>query len=58
MEWWRKDNNDFCFYDLCQDIWAGSPATTSLSSGFDSSLVSEDSTIRVEKEKVLIFPNT
>ena len=23
------------FYDLCQDIWAGSPATTSLSSGFD-----------------------
>ena len=24
----------------------------------DSSLVSEDSTIRVEKEKVLIFPNT
>ena len=34
------------------------PATTSLSSGFDSSLVSEDSTIRVGKEKVLIFPNT
>lgn len=23
------------FYDLCQDIWAGSPATTSLSSGFN-----------------------
>ena len=23
------------FSDLCQDIWAGSPATTSLSSGFD-----------------------
>ena len=23
------------FYDLCQDIWAGCPATTSLSSGFD-----------------------
>ena len=23
------------FCDLCQDIWAGSPATTSLSSGFD-----------------------
>ena len=23
------------FYDLCQDIWAGSPATTSLSSGLD-----------------------
>ena len=27
-------------YDLCQDIWAGYPATTSLSSGFDSSMVS------------------
>ena len=34
-----------------QDIWAASPATTSLSSGFDSSMVSEDSTVRVEKEK-------
>ena len=39
------------FYDVCQDIWVASPATTSLSSGFDSSMVSEDSTIRVEKEK-------
>ena len=44
------------FYDLCWDIWAGSPATTSLSSGFDSSMASEDSTVqrialRVEKEK-------
>ena len=31
-------------------MWAGSPATTNLSSGFDSSMISEDST-RVEKEK-------
>ena len=38
------------FYDLCQDILAGFPATTGLSSGFDSSVVSEDSTVRVEKE--------
>ena len=50
-EWWRKDDNDLLFYDLCQNIWAGSPSTTSLSSGFDSSMVSEDSTVRVEKEK-------
>ena len=39
------------FYDLSQDIWAGFPATTNLSSGFDSSMVSQDSTVRVEKEK-------
>ena len=39
------------FYDLCQDIWAGSPATTSLSSGLDSSMVSEDSNARVEKKE-------
>ena len=39
------------FNDLCQDIWAGSPAITSLSSEFDSSMVSEVSTVRVEKEK-------
>ena len=38
------------FYDLCQDMWAGSPATTCLSSRFDSSMVSEDSTVEVEKE--------
>ena len=38
------------FYDLCQDIWAGSPATTGLSSRFDSLMVSEDRTIEVEKE--------
>ena len=37
------------YYDLCQDILAGFPAT-GLSSGFDSSVVSEDSTVRVEKE--------
>ena len=39
------------FCDLCQDIWAGCPATSSLSSGFDSLMVSEDSTVRGEKEK-------
>ena len=39
------------FYDLCQDIRAGSPATTSLSCGFNSSMFSVDSTVRVEEEK-------
>ena len=38
------------FYDLCQDMWAGSLATTCLSSRFDSSMVSEDSIVEVEKE--------
>ena len=38
------------FYDLCQDIWAGCRGITRLSSRFDSSMVSEDSTVRVEKE--------
>ena len=38
------------FYDPCQDTWAESPATTSLSYGFDSSMVSKDSVIRDEKE--------
>ena len=40
------------FHDLRQDILAGAPAITSLSFGFDSSMVSEDNTVRVEKEKV------
>ena len=38
------------FYDPCQDMWAESSATTSLSYGFDSSMVSEDSVVRDEKE--------
>ena len=38
------------FHDPCQDIWAESPATTSLSHGFGSSIVSEDSVVRDEKE--------
>ena len=38
------------FYDLCQDIWAGAPATRGLSSRFDSSMVSKDSTVEFEKE--------
>ena len=42
------------FDDLCQDIWAGCRGITRLSSRFDSSMVSEDSTVRVEKEIYLI----
>ena len=38
------------FYDPCQDIWAESSATTSLSYECDSSMVSEDSVVRDEKE--------
>ena len=38
------------FHDPCQDMWAESPATTSLSYGFDSSMVSKDSVVRDEKE--------
>ena len=39
------------FFNLCQDIWPRFAATTSSSSGFDSSMVSEDSILRVKKEK-------
>ena len=38
------------FYDPCQDILVESPATTSLSYGFYSSMVPEDSIVRDEKE--------
>ena len=38
------------FYNPCQVIWAESPATTSLSDRFDSSMVSEDSVVRDEEE--------
>ena len=33
-----------------QDIWVESSATTSLSYGYNSSMVSEDSVVRDEKE--------
>lgn len=45
------------FYDLCQDKWVGYPATLSLSSGFDSSLVSlsKSSIISFQKDNVEEF---
>ena len=38
------------FYGPFQDIWAESPVTTILSDGFDSSMVSENSIVRNDKE--------
>ena len=38
------------FYNPCLVIRAESPATTSLSDRFDSSMVSEDSVVRDEEE--------
>ena len=38
------------FYDPCQETWAKSLATIILSDGFDSSMISENSIVRDEKE--------
>ena len=38
------------FFGPFQEIWAESPVTTILSDGFDSSMVSENSIVRDDKE--------